>query len=152
MCLAIIMGVVNSNLQDLKVGPIVHSRWLTLGCRILRYYISVDNPSSTSETLTTFCIQVYFPSWFEVKLNNRLTCGSSYFFNMVQRILQMHEKAVRKTALKVVQRNSFLAHQENVLIAMLGVKNEEVRTQGVNQVLYYLIIRIRLTIAMKSIF
>ena len=28
ICSAIIMGVVDSDLQYLKVGPIVHSRWL----------------------------------------------------------------------------------------------------------------------------
>ena len=39
------MGLVDSDLQYLKVGPIVHSRWLTLGCRILRYYVSVDEPT-----------------------------------------------------------------------------------------------------------
>ena len=66
ICSAIIMGVVDSDLQYLKVGPIVHSRWLTLGCRILRYYVSVDEPSSNLETLTKFCLQVYFPSWLKL--------------------------------------------------------------------------------------
>ena len=56
------MGVVNSDLQYSKVGPIVHSRWLTLGCRILSYYVSVDDPSTNLETLANFCLQVYFPS------------------------------------------------------------------------------------------
>ena len=84
ICSAIIMGVVDSDLQYLKVGPIVHSRWLTLGCRILRYYVSMDEPSSNLETLTKFCLQVYFPSWFEIKLNSQLTCGSRNFFNLVQ--------------------------------------------------------------------
>ena len=129
------MGVVDSDLQYLKVGPIVHSRWLTLGCRILRYYVSVDEPSSNLETLTKFCLQVYFPSWFEIKLNSQLTCGSKNFFNLVQRILQVPDEAVRKTALKVVQRNAFFAHQENVLIAMLGDNDEEIRMRGVNKVL-----------------
>ena len=125
----------DSDLQYLKVGPIVHSRWLTLGCRIFRYYVSVDESSSNLETLTKFCLQVYFPSWFEIKLNSQLTCGSRNFFNLVQRILQVPDEAVRKTALKVVQRNAFFAHQENVLIAMLGDNDEEIRMRGVNKVL-----------------
>ena len=104
------------------------------GCRILRYYVSVDEPSSNLETLTKFCLQVYFPSWFEIKLNSQLTCGSRNFFNLVQRILQVPDEAVRKTALKVVQRNAFFEHQENVLIAMLGDNDEEIRMRGVNKV------------------
>ena len=47
----------------------------------------------------------------------------------------MPDEAVRKTALKVVQRNAFFAHQENVLIAMLGDNDEEIRMRGVNKVL-----------------
>ena len=37
LCSAIIGEIVDSDLQYLKVGPIVRSRWLTLGCCILRY-------------------------------------------------------------------------------------------------------------------
>ena len=75
VCLAINMGVVDSDLQYLKVGSIVHSRWLTLDCRILRYYVSVNDPSTNLETLAKFCLQVYFPYWFEIKSNSQLTCG-----------------------------------------------------------------------------
>ena len=123
------------DLQYLKVGSIVHSRWLTLGCRILRYYVSVDDPSTNLETLAKFCLQVCFPSWFEIKPNSQLTCGAKSFFSLVQRILQVPDEAVRKTALKVVQRNAFFAHQENVLIAKLDDNDEEIRMQGANKVL-----------------
>ena len=47
----------------------------------------------------------------------------------------MPDKAVWKTALKVVQQNAFFAHQENVLITMLGDNDEEIQMQGVNKVL-----------------
>ena len=33
---------VEEDLQCLEIGPIVHSRLLTLACRILRYYTSRD--------------------------------------------------------------------------------------------------------------
>ena len=62
ICFAIIGGVVESDLQNLKVGPIVHSQWITLACRTFRYYISVHEPSSNLEILANFCLQVYFPS------------------------------------------------------------------------------------------
>ena len=129
------MGVVDGDLLCLKVRPVVHSRWLTLGCRLLRYFVSVDDPSTNLETLAKFCLQVYFPSWFEIKSNSQLICGAKNFFNLVRRILQVPDEAVRKTALKVVQRNAFFAHQENVLIAMLGDNDEEIRMQGANKLL-----------------
>ena len=135
ICSAVIEGVVDSDLQYLKVGPIVHSRWLTLGCRILRYYISMDNPSSNLEILAQFCLQVYFPSWFEIKSNSQLTRGSKNLFNLVQRILNVPNEIVRETALKVVQRNGFFAHQENILVGMFGDDDEKIRMLGVNKVL-----------------
>ena len=36
ICLALIYGKVDDDLAYVEVGHIVHSRWLTLGCRILR--------------------------------------------------------------------------------------------------------------------
>ena len=113
---AIIGEVVDNDLQYLKVGPIVHSRWLILGCRILRY--SVDEPSLNLEILANFCLQVYLSSWFEIKTNSQLTCDSRNFLNLVQRIPEVPTKIVGETALKVVQRNGFFAHQENVLIGV----------------------------------
>ena len=135
MCSAVIEVVVDSDLQYLKVGPIVHSRWLTLGCRILRYYIFMDEPSSNLENLADFCLTVYFPSWFEIKSNSQLTCGSRNLFNLVQRILKVPNEIIKETALKVVQRNGFFAHQENILIGMLGDNDEEIRMLEVNKVL-----------------
>ena len=51
ICLAIITGNFDDDLQYLEVGPVVHSRWLTLNCRILRYYVSLDEPPQNLEIL-----------------------------------------------------------------------------------------------------
>ena len=34
------LGSVDVNLEFLEVGGLNHSRWLTLGCRILRFYVA----------------------------------------------------------------------------------------------------------------
>ena len=41
---------------------------------------------------------------------------------------------MRETAIKVAQRNAFFAHPENVMLAMLGDDEEEIRRVGVNKV------------------
>ena len=33
ICSAVMLGLVNANLEFLKIGGLNHSRWLTLGCR-----------------------------------------------------------------------------------------------------------------------
>ena len=95
----------------------------------------MDEPSSNLKNLAHFCLTVYFSSWFEIKSNSQLTCGSRNLFNLVQRILKVPNKIIKETALKVVQRNRFFAHQENILIGMLGDNDEEIRMLGVNKVL-----------------
>ena len=64
ICWSIIHGALHPDLQLLKVGPWCHSRWLTLGCRILRYYVSEDKPNLTSVLLTEFCVKAYFSKFF----------------------------------------------------------------------------------------
>ena len=97
---------VDSDRRYLKIGLIAHSRWVTFGCGILRYYISVDERSSM---LATFGLQVRF----KFKANSQFTCGSRNLFNIVQRILQISNKTVGETALKVVNKMDFFAHPEN---------------------------------------
>ena len=73
ICTAVMTGLVENDLQYLEIAPIVHSRWLTLGCRILRLYVSLVDPPSALMLLAEYCIKVYFPTWFDIKRNNKLT-------------------------------------------------------------------------------
>ena len=115
ICKAVMLGTVDEDLAFLEVGGLFHARWLTLACRILRYYVSKQQPTSTLTTTVEFCIRVYFPSWFEIKHNHTITYGPKNFFNMVQRIVQFPNHKVKKIAQDVLQRYAFFAHQENVL-------------------------------------
>ena len=63
ICRAIISGCVDDDLSKIKVGLLAHSRWLTLGCRVLRLYVSKQNPSLKLCLLASFCILVYFPAF-----------------------------------------------------------------------------------------
>ena len=119
ICLAIITGNCDDDLQYLEVGPVVHSRWLTLGCRILRYYVSLDEPPQNLEILVNFCLTVYFPTRFEIKLYNQLTHGSKVFFNLIKRINSLTNQDLRQVAQNAVQRNGYFGHPESILIAML---------------------------------
>ena len=57
-----------------KVGPVVYS-WHTLACRILRRYVSEQKTSTAFMTLTKFCVQVYFPPWFQIKSSKHKFTG-----------------------------------------------------------------------------
>ena len=69
------LGSVDANLEFLKVGGLNHSRWSTLGCRILQFYVAQEKQTSNLSTLAEFLIKVFFPGWFQIKFNNKITDG-----------------------------------------------------------------------------
>ena len=136
ICMAVMISpsAINKDLKLLEVGGLSHARWLSLGCRILRYYISVEHPSISLATLAEFCIKVYFPNWFEIKNKHRITDGAKKFY-MVQRVLLYANKKVTQIALKFLKQNVFFAHQENILLSMLADDDKMVRHLAVSKIL-----------------
>ena len=135
ICWAIINGVVEDDRRYLEVGPIVLSRWLTLGCRILRYNVSLDEPSQILKVLVHFCLTVYFPTWFDIKLEHQTTNGYKYQFSLIKKINSLSNEEIREVALDAMQRNGYFAHPENLLIAMLGDNDEQIRSMAVTNVI-----------------
>ena len=125
-CRGVMDGLVDYDLQLLEAGPVVHSRWLSLTNRFLRLRVSLKNPPRNLFYLAEYCITAYFPTWFSIKLNSDLMYGSMHYFDLLQRILQLSNKKIRKKAFENLQKNSFFAHPENVLVSMLGDSDEEV--------------------------
>ena len=60
-------GEVPAKLALQKVGPLNHSRWLTLATRILHLYTRTENPCDGLRKVTSFIMQVYGPSWYHIK-------------------------------------------------------------------------------------
>ena len=130
-------GSVPTHLALQKPGPINHSRWLTTASRILRLYVATSQPSSVLTDLVQYIMNVYIPVWFSVKKHNNFTEGASHFFKLLNfsRNLTKRAKRVRDVVNKVLQRNAFFAHPENILIAMLFDDEEHVRELEWRQVL-----------------
>ena len=127
-------GSVDASLELLEVGVLSHSRWLTLGCRILRFYVSEEESSSVLTELAESLIKVY-PSWFQIKLKSKITDGSANFFSIVKRVMKLPNKTVRDVAFNALERNAYFAHQESVLLAMFGDDDDGVHHLAVNKIL-----------------
>ena len=135
IAMAIINGSLTDDLRLLEVGPVVHSRWLTLACRILRFYVSQNKPTKALILITKFCILVYLPSSFYIKQRSKFTDGAQNFFNILKRVQNFPNRKVQRIATEVLQRNGYFAHQENVLVGRLGCNRKEIREMGVETVL-----------------
>ena len=64
-----------------------------------------------------------------------LHCTFIQFYNMVQRVLLFPNKKVTQIALKVLKRNAFFAHQENILLSILKDDDKMVRHLAVSKIL-----------------
>ena len=125
--LPVIFGEVDEDLHLLEAGELCHFRWLTLTCKILRRSVSVCNPSKSLQTMAQFCIKVDFPFWLDIKKNATISDGCVHYFNMIRKIATFSHQTIRKIGSSTMQRNSFFAHPENVLLSMLGNTYYEVR-------------------------
>ena len=57
ICSAVMLGSVDAILEFLELGELNHSRWLTLGCCIFRFYVAQKKPTSNLSTLAEFLIK-----------------------------------------------------------------------------------------------
>ena len=70
VCLALTSAKFHDDLEYINPGNICQSRWLTLANRALRLYArlaSITTPSKNLKTWADFIVNVYVPSWFDIK-------------------------------------------------------------------------------------
>ena len=134
ICLTVMSRYLDPDLQKLQIGSIVHSRWLTFACRILCFYTSTKQPSKTLMQLTKFCLKIYFPTWFNIKKENKITDGANSFFELIERVRQFPTDKVRDISMNVLQQNAYFAHSENVILGMLAEDDENIRRRAVDKI------------------
>ena len=135
ICSAVMLGSVDANLEFFEVGGLNHSCWLTLGCHILSFYVAQEKLTSNLSTLAEFLIKVYFPGWFQIKFNNKITDGPKNYLNILTHVMGFSNKIIQKIAVAVLQRNAYFAHHENILLAMLANIDHNVHLLAVNKIL-----------------
>ena len=129
------LGSVNDNLEFLEVGGLNHSHSLTLGFRILRFYVAQKKPTSNLSPLAEFLIKVFFPVWFQIIFNNKITDGPKNYLNILTQVMGFPNKIIQDIAVAVSQRNAYFAQHENILLAMLADNDCNVRLLAVNKTL-----------------
>ena len=106
-----------------------------MACRILRLYTSTKQSSKSLVQLTNCCLKIYFPTWFNIKTENKITDGANNFFKLIERVRQFPTDKVRDISMKVLQRNAYFAHSESVILGMLAEDDENIRRRAVDKIL-----------------
>lgn len=126
ICQAVINGVCTESLAMREPGKIVHSRWLTTANRILRLYVSTIDPPNNIIILVTYILKVYAPIWFMIKIHPSIFWGAKHVHQQI--ILSRYLPDDTKLIIDpVIQRNSYFAHPECLLLAMLADSREHIR-------------------------
>lgn len=128
-------GHFSNDLRRLKIGALNHSRWVTTASRICLLYASTEKPSETLKILTSYIVNVYAPTWFQIKKNELAIDGPKNLFFLIKKCSLVEDDMAKAMVRKCIQRNAFFAHSENMLLAQLSSKTKSERIDAVNKIL-----------------
>ena len=124
--MAIREGTIPDDLAKRSPGNLNHARWLTTGSRILRLYVSTEDPTDNLRSLAKFVMEVYAPMWFLIKSNPYVEFGPRHICTALSLIRKQPEEIAR-VVFPVLQRNSYFAHSDNILLSMLTDEKPQIR-------------------------
>jgi hypothetical protein len=131
---AVSSGVCDNALAVKNPGKMGHSRWLTTANRILRLYISEEEPSTALVDIVSYIMRVYVPLWFAIKKYSHFRYGAQHFHKMISCSRNLKSQT-KKIVEKVLSRNAFFANEENILIAMICEERKHIRELGMRRIL-----------------
>ena len=135
ICQAILTGILPQGLSDQRPGNMCHSRWLTTAARILRLYMSEENPSEQFERLVNYILFVYMPTWLNVHWHSNIKNASKHLLEEIQRVNEHCNESEKSIVLPIIQINGFSGYSEMVLLCMLMHDDQILRQESVNKIL-----------------
>lgn len=126
---AITKGFCPPDLANRNPGKMAHSRWITTANRLLRLYVSTEEPSENLLTIVHYIMAVYVPMWFSIKQNSSYVNGPRHVFKSIELTRSLGER-VTKVVFPVIQRNAHFSHPENILVSMIDDDNVDIRELG----------------------
>jgi hypothetical protein len=110
-----------------------HSRWITTANRILRLYSSEADPSENLQVLATFIMRVYVPMHLCIKARPSISDGAMHVMMQIE-LCRYLRPDLLGIVHKVMSQNSYFAHPEAIMVAMLADNRREVRMEGYQKV------------------
>ena len=123
--------IVPPKLACTLAGGINHSRWLTPAVRLAQLYTVTPNPSHGLKKIVQYIVQVYAPSWFQIKANSMFTSGPANLFKHMQ-LIKTQSIEAQSVVKQVVQRNGYFADPGVLLCSMLASANDVARCKAIS--------------------
>lgn len=134
ICKAVSTGECAVDVALRNPGALNDSRWLTTANRLCRLYVLTKKNSEEFVSIITFIVTVYAPMWFDIKMHPSCKDGVRHVHKMIMRSRYMSD-SLKKINDPVIERNSFFAHPENILIAMTTDERRHMRQLGLRRIL-----------------
>ena len=136
--MAIKSGKLDNDLAELKCGPLCHARWNTTGEAILFLWTRDHGLSGadfeTLETLTKFCLDMYFKLYFDISVHNKLEDGPTHILTEL-RILRTLPDSVKEIVTPYVRTGAWFSHSECCLLALISSQEQKDREFAVQIIL-----------------
>ena len=107
--------------------------------RLMQYYgfmFRSSTPSSDLSKLGGQCIHVYARTQFEINARPLIIYGSIHVFNLIKYTHNLNEQAITDCIEAYISRNEFFLHSENILIAMFGGEDADIRDLAHSRILH----------------
>ena len=137
----ILTGVKEPNIEDYSIGPVSLARWLTIGSRLLRLYISKHNLNEEEtqklRLLVEYIVIIYTPTWFDIKIKPYVSHGSHHYFKMIQRLskIEFYDSDLLDAVKKNMVYNSYWMHSESILQTMLCSEDRNDRKFAIDTIM-----------------
>ena len=105
--------------ENLQPGEISLARWVNTACSHMRLYVSTLEPTEQLERIVHIIMNLYCPTFFNIKQNYLIQDGAKNFCDAVQMARNCLNDDEWKVAKKVYERNSYYAHPEAILLGMI---------------------------------
>ena len=132
-------GAVPRHIFLLAIGKISHARWLTTANRFLRLWVSKHSIKGQNlknlQTIVEFIIAVYYPMWFDAKINHHLTNGPHLVLKQINMINSFTKPATKQIVLPYVNSSAWFAHPEHILLKLISSEEEEERHFAVKKII-----------------
>ena len=93
--------------------------------------MSHAQPSADLTTLARYIVCVYVPVVMAIKHRPDVVDAPVHICDSLHRQREHFDSEALDVVIKNIKRNSYMAHPENVLLAMLGDQKADVRAEGV---------------------
>ena len=116
------------------LGKVVQSRWTNTQTRILRHYMSSENPSFELKRLVNFIVFVYAPAFLAAKHFNNIKEGPVLLLQEVKAVDRFCLDEEKVVVERTINMNGFYAHGESVLVSLLCSDDPEDRRYAISTI------------------